>query len=110
MIVTGNTEAGCLDRAQREEAILSARPLLIPPASPAGSTALLVYAATPKSDVARGYRSADAALGPRGPNQYEVPFGPTLISKYAMVARRHMYEYGTPPGGWRQSLWNRSRR
>ena len=97
MIVTGNTEAGCLDRAQREEAILSARPLLIPPASPAGSTALLVYAATPKSDVARGYRSADAALGPRGPNQYEVPFGPTLISKYAMVARRHMYEYGTTP-------------
>jgi acetyl-CoA acetyltransferase len=40
-------------------------------------------------------RSADAALGPRGPNQWEVPFGPTLISKYAMVARRHMHEFGT---------------
>ena len=58
-------------------------------------TALMVYASTAKSDVARRYRSADAALGPRGPNQWEVPFGPTLISKYAMVARRHMYEFGT---------------
>ena len=59
------------------------------------SAALLVYASTAKSDVARRYRSADAALSPRGPNQYEVPFGPTLISKYAMIARRHMYQYGT---------------
>src|SRR3989304_1176654 len=48
-----------------------------------------------KSDVGRRYRSADAALSPRGPNQYEVPFGPTLISKYAMIARRHMYQYAT---------------
>ncbi len=59
------------------------------------STALLVYGSTAKSDVARRYRSADAALSPRGPNQYEVPFGPTLVSKYAMIAQRHMYQYGT---------------
>lgn len=59
------------------------------------STALLVYASTAKSDVRRRYRSADAAFMPRGLNQYEVPFGPTLISKYAMVAQRHMYQYGT---------------
>ena len=59
------------------------------------NTALLVYASTAKSDVARRYRPADAALGPRGPNQWEVPFGPTLISKYAMIARRHMHQYGT---------------
>jgi acetyl-CoA acetyltransferase len=59
------------------------------------SAALLVYASTAKSDVARRYRSADAAFLPRGLNQYEVPFGPTLISKYAMVAQRHMYQYGT---------------
>ncbi|MGE0385163.1 MAG: acetyl-CoA acetyltransferase [Gammaproteobacteria bacterium] len=58
-------------------------------------TALLVYAATPKADVRRKLRSADMALTPRGPAQYEAPFGPTLISKYAMIARRHMYEYGT---------------
>ncbi len=59
------------------------------------STALLVYGSTAKSDVARRLRSADAAFSPRGPNQYEAPFGPTLISKYALVARRHMYQYGT---------------
>jgi len=59
------------------------------------SAALLVYASTAKSDVARRYRSADAALSPRGPNQYETPFGPTLVSKYAMIAQRHMYQYGT---------------
>src|SRR3990167_7417066 len=59
------------------------------------SAALLVYASTAKSDVARRYRSADAALSPRGPNQYEVPFGPTLVSKYAMIAQRHMHQYGT---------------
>ena len=61
------------------------------------STALLVYGSTAKSDVARRLRSADAAFSPRGPNQYEAPFGPTLISKYALVARRHMYQYGTTP-------------
>ena len=59
------------------------------------STALLVYASTAKSDVARRYRSADAAFMPSGLSQYEAPFGPTLISKYAMVAQRHMYQYGT---------------
>ena len=59
------------------------------------STALLVYGSTAKSDVARRLRSADVSFGARGPNQYEGPFGPTLISKYAMIARRHMHEYGT---------------
>jgi acetyl-CoA acetyltransferase len=59
------------------------------------STALLVYASTAKSDVARRYRSSDAAFMPHGISQYEVPFGPTLISKYAMVAQRHMHQYGT---------------
>jgi acetyl-CoA acetyltransferase len=58
-------------------------------------TALLVYGSTAKSDVARRLRSADAVLSTRGPSQYEVPFGPTLISKYAMIARRHIHEYGT---------------
>jgi acetyl-CoA acetyltransferase len=59
------------------------------------STALIVYGSTARSDVARRVRLADATFVPRGPNQYEVPFGPTLISKYAMVARRHMHQYGT---------------
>jgi acetyl-CoA acetyltransferase len=59
------------------------------------STALLVYASTAKSDVARRYRSADFSGAARGPQQYETPFGPTLISRYAMIARRHMHEFGT---------------
>jgi acetyl-CoA acetyltransferase len=59
------------------------------------SVALLCYGSTAKSDVARRYRSSDAAFMPTGISQYEVPFGPTLISKYAMVAQRHMHQYGT---------------
>jgi len=30
-----------------------------------------------------------------GHSQFEVPFGPTLISTYALGATRHMHEYGT---------------
>jgi acetyl-CoA acetyltransferase len=29
------------------------------------------------------------------PDQFEVPFGPTLLNSYALVAQRHMHEYGT---------------
>jgi acetyl-CoA C-acetyltransferase len=31
------------------------------------------------------------------PDQYEVPFGPTTVGAYAMVAQRHMHEFGTTP-------------
>ena len=34
-------------------------------------------------------------FGARGPVQFDAPFGHTLIAKYAMVARRHMHEFGT---------------
>ena len=61
------------------------------------NTALLVYGSTPKSDIKRKLRSGDMAGLPRGVAQYEVPFGPTLISKYGLAARRHMYQYGTKP-------------
>ena len=30
-------------------------------------------------------------------DQYEVPFGPTTVGSYAMVAQRHMHDYGTTP-------------
>jgi acetyl-CoA acetyltransferase len=33
----------------------------------------------------------------RGPSQWEVPFGNTLVSNYAMAAARHAHEYGTTP-------------
>ena len=61
------------------------------------NTALLVYGATPKSDVKRKLRSGDLAAMPRAIQQYEAPFGATLIAKYALIARRHMYQYGTTP-------------
>ena len=31
------------------------------------------------------------------PDQYETPFGPTTVGLYAMIAQRHMHDYGTTP-------------
>src|ERR1700724_4816678 len=28
-------------------------------------------------------------------DQYEIPFGPTTVGAYAMIAQRHMHDYGT---------------
>jgi acetyl-CoA C-acetyltransferase len=39
--------------------------------------------------------SFDPFVLPAGPGQFELPFGPTLISAYAMFAQRHMALYGT---------------
>jgi acetyl-CoA acetyltransferase len=56
---------------------------------------LLAYGSTARTDLKRRLRTASLAWGTRGPSQFEAPFGHTLISKYAMAARRHMHEYGT---------------
>ena len=56
---------------------------------------LVAYGSTARSDLRRGLRSANLDWGSRGPQQWETPYGHTLISKYAMAARRHMHEYGT---------------
>lgn len=56
---------------------------------------LIVYGSTARSDLKKGLRSANLALSARGPSQFDVPYGHTLIAKYAMTARRHMHEYGT---------------
>ncbi|MGW1027415.1 thiolase C-terminal domain-containing protein [Streptomyces sp. NPDC002577] len=56
---------------------------------------LLVYGSTARADIRAGRRTSDLSFGARGPLQFEVPYGHTLISKYAMAARRHMHEYGT---------------
>jgi acetyl-CoA acetyltransferase len=56
---------------------------------------LLTYGSTARSDLRRGLRTASLNWGSRGPQQWEAPYGHTLISKYAMAARRHMFEYGT---------------
>ncbi|MER7176426.1 thiolase C-terminal domain-containing protein [Streptomyces mesophilus] len=56
---------------------------------------LLVYGSTARADIKAGRRTSNLSFGARGPLQFEVPYGHTLISKYAMAARRHMHEYGT---------------
>ncbi|WP_037866543.1 thiolase C-terminal domain-containing protein [Streptomyces sp. NRRL S-1868] len=56
---------------------------------------LLVYGSTARADIKAGRRTSDLSFGARGPLQFEVPYGHTLIAKYAMAARRHMHEYGT---------------
>lgn len=56
---------------------------------------LLSYGSTARTDLKKKLRTASLDWGTRGPQQYEAPFGHTLISKYAMAARRHMHEYGT---------------
>ena len=56
---------------------------------------LLTYGSTARADLKRRLRTASLDWGSRGPLQWETPYGHTLISKYAMAARRHMHEYGT---------------
>jgi acetyl-CoA acetyltransferase len=56
---------------------------------------LLVYGSTARADIRAGRRTGDLSFGARGPLQFEVAYGHTLIAKYAMAARRHMIEHGT---------------
>ena len=55
----------------------------------------LAYGSTARADLKKRLRSANLSFGTRGPTQFDAPFGHTLIAKYAMVARRHMHEFGT---------------
>ena len=55
----------------------------------------LAHGSTARSDLKKRLRSANLSFGTRGPVQFDAPFGHTLIAKYAMVARRHMHEFGT---------------
>jgi len=59
------------------------------------NTVVLAYGSTARADLKAGRRGANLSFGTRGPVQFDAPFGHTLISKYAMVARRHMHEFGT---------------
>ncbi len=56
---------------------------------------LLVYGSTARADLKARRRGANLSFGTRGPVQFDAPYGHTLISKYAMTARRHMHEFGT---------------
>jgi acetyl-CoA acetyltransferase len=56
---------------------------------------VLSYGSTARADLKRRRRTANLSFGTGGPAQFDAPYGHTLISKYAMVARRHMHEFGT---------------
>lgn len=56
---------------------------------------LLVYGSTARADIRAGRRTSNLSFGARGPLQFEIPYGHTLVAKYAMAARRHMHQYGT---------------
>jgi acetyl-CoA acetyltransferase len=56
---------------------------------------VLSYASTTRADLKRGLRAANLDFGARGNLQFDSPYGHTLVSKYAMAARRHMARYGT---------------
>ncbi|MGH9029342.1 MAG: acetyl-CoA acetyltransferase [Acidimicrobiales bacterium] len=58
-------------------------------------TVVLSYGSTTRADLKRRERTSNLNFGNRGPNQFEAPFGHTLIAKHAMSARRHMHEFGT---------------
>jgi acetyl-CoA acetyltransferase len=56
---------------------------------------VIAYGSTTRADLKRKLRTANLAFSSRGPSQFDAPFGHALIAKYAMTARRHMYEFGT---------------
>jgi acetyl-CoA C-acetyltransferase len=63
------------------------------------NVALLTYGSTARSDsraIGTGARAAESQPQPSA--NMERPYGLTLIGNYAMVARRHMAQYGTTPG------------
>ena len=51
--------------------------------------------ARPPVPTEEGPPHREPELRGRGPVQYEVPYGHTLIAKYGMAANRHRHEYGT---------------
>src|SRR5271166_2715231 len=58
---------------------------------------VVVYGSTAASSrFAIGTGGGGAGGGAGDPcDQYEIPFGPTTVGAYAMIAQRHMHDYGT---------------
>jgi acetyl-CoA acetyltransferase len=56
---------------------------------------VMSYGSTTRANLKRRLRTANLPPANRGPGQFDSPFGFTLAAKYAMVARRHMHEFGT---------------
>ena len=58
------------------------------------NVALVTYGSTAASErFAIGTGTGGFVVEP--PDSFEAPFGPTIVGSYALVARRHMHEYGT---------------
>ena len=57
------------------------------------NVALITYGSTASSDRFAVGTGGGFAADP--PDQFESPFGPTVVASYAMVAQRHMHEFGT---------------
>jgi acetyl-CoA C-acetyltransferase len=57
------------------------------------SVALVTYGSTAASERFAIGTGGGFVMDP--PDSFEAPFGPTIVGSYAMVAQRHMYEYGT---------------
>jgi acetyl-CoA C-acetyltransferase len=61
------------------------------------NVALLTYGSTAHSQARAIGTGGRAAADPQPADNMERPYGLTLVGNYAMVARRHMAEYGTTP-------------
>jgi acetyl-CoA C-acetyltransferase len=55
--------------------------------------ALVTYGSTAASE--RFAIGTGGGFGGDPPDNFESPFGPTIVGSYALVAQRHMHEYGT---------------
>jgi len=60
-------------------------------------TVLVTYGSDYLSRMGRSLGTGGFGRGRRiaGPPQFEAPYGNSLVGSYALVARRHMHEYGT---------------
>jgi acetyl-CoA acetyltransferase len=61
-------------------------------------TILVTYGSDQLTRMGRSLGTGQLRQGSRavpGPNQFEAPFGNSLVGAYAMVAQRHMHEFGT---------------
>jgi acetyl-CoA C-acetyltransferase len=61
------------------------------------NVALLTYGSTARSEARAIGTGGRAQSDPQPSSNMEAPYGLTLIGNYALVARRHMAQYGTTP-------------
>jgi acetyl-CoA acetyltransferase len=62
-------------------------------------TAVVSYASAGRSSSLFGtrYDGGDYNIGPSGPGQWEIPYGPSTVATYALAATRYQHEFGVRP-------------